>query len=85
MSRIERLPKWAQQHIRNLEDRVARSEAVMPWTEPGMEWFTLLKDSEPTTIFLCDRDGTHPIAAIGRGDRVFVGRGRLAGKEEPHG
>lgn len=39
-----------------------------------MEWFTLLKDSEPETIFLCSRNGTHPIASIGKGDRVFVGR-----------
>ena len=74
MNRIERLPKWAQQHIRELESRVHRVEATLPWTEPGMQWFTLLKDSEPQTLFLCDRDGTHPVASIGRGDRVFVGR-----------
>src|SRR5690606_9886529 len=74
--RITKLPKWAQRYIRELEERAARAEATTPWTEPGMEWFTLLKDSEPETIFLCSRDGTFPIAKIGRGDRVFVGRAK---------
>lgn len=57
-----------------LEDRVRTAEATIPWTEPGMEWFTILKDSEPETLFLCDGGGTHAIATIGKGDRVFVGR-----------
>lgn len=74
VDRVVSLPKWAQGYIRELEERVARAEATIPWTEPGMEWFTLLKDSEPETIFLCDRSGTRPIATIGKGDRVFVGR-----------
>lgn len=73
---IDRLPKWAQRHIAALEERVQRAECTIPWTEEGMEWFTLLKDSEPETIFLCDKNGTHPIAMIGKGDRVFVGRAR---------
>ena len=72
--RLQTLPKWAQRYICQLGDRVQRAEATIPWTEPGMEWFTLLKDSEETTIFLCDSGGTHPIALVGRGDRVFVGR-----------
>lgn len=70
----KRLPLWARRHIEKLEDRVRTAEATIPWTEPGMEWFTLLKDSEEEKIFLCDRNGTHCIATIGKGDRVFVGR-----------
>lgn len=73
---LSRLPKWAQRHIRALEERVERAEATIPWTEPGMEWFTLLKDSGPETIFLCSREGTRPIATIGAEDRVFVGRAK---------
>ena len=72
--RIEKLPKWAQQYIHELEERCFRAEATIPWAESGMEWFTLLKDSEPETLFLCDRDGTHTIATIGKKDRVFIGR-----------
>lgn len=74
--RIARLPMWAQRYIQTLEARVQQLEATLPWTEPGMEWFTLLKDSDPETLFLCDKAGTHPIATIGKGDRVFVGRAR---------
>ena len=73
--RISKLPKWAQSYISELKRRVDCAEATIPWTEPGMEWFTLLKDEGPKTIFVCDTNGTHPIAAIGRYDRVFVGRG----------
>ena len=76
LERIVRLPKWAQRYIRELQERVERAEATIPWTEPGMEWFTLLKDSGPETLFLCRRDGTHPIAMIDKGDRVFVGRAK---------
>ena len=81
--RLKKLPKWAQRHVRDLERRVKRAEATIPWTEPGMHWFTLLKDSGPETLFLCDKEGTHPIATIGRGDRVFVGRAATspAGRE----
>jgi hypothetical protein len=82
LERLVRLPKWAQSHIAELEDRVRRAEATIPWTEPGMEWFTLLKDSEPETIWLCDRNGTHAIASIGKGDRVFVGRARKANAKD---
>ena len=83
--RLQALPKWAQLYIRQLREKAQRAEATIPWTELGMEWFTLLKDSEETTIFLCDSGGTHPIAFIGRGDRVFVGRasnGSLPTSEE---
>lgn len=76
LERIFRLPKWAQRHIRELQERVERAETTLPWSEPGMQWFTLLKDSEPQTLFLCDAGGTHPIATIGKGDRVFVGRAK---------
>lgn len=77
--RIRKLPHWAQAHILHLEERIRRAEATIPWTEPGMEWFTLLKDSEPETLFLCSRNGTTAIATIGKEDRVFVGRGKKRG------
>lgn len=74
--RIEKLPKWARQYIRTLEDRVKTAELTIPWTQPGMEWFTLLRDSEPEKLFLLSKDGAHCIACIGRNDIVFVGRGK---------
>lgn len=74
--RINKLPRWVQAHIEILEERVRHAEATIPWTEPGMEWLTLLKDSEPTTLFLCSDAGTQPLCHVGKGDRVFVGRAR---------
>ena len=74
--RISKLPRWARSYIHDLKLRTEAAELTIPWTEPGMEWFTLLKDSEPEKLFLCDRNGTHCIATIGKGDRVFVGRAK---------
>lgn len=77
-TRLARLPLWARQYIDHLQQRVRRAEETIPWTQPGMEWFTLLKDSDHETLFLCDRNGTRAIASIGRGDIVFVGRAESA-------
>lgn len=74
--RLFRLPNWARRHIAHLEFRVETAEATIPWTEPGMQWFTLLKDAPHTKLFTCSSDGTHCIATIGAGDRVFVGRAK---------
>jgi hypothetical protein len=75
--RFNRLPKWARDYIVQLQSRVLGAEATLPWTEPGMQWTTLLKDSDEETLFLCDRSGTHPIATVGKGDRVFLGRAHV--------
>lgn len=39
--RIPKLQKYAQSYIKTLEDRSAYAEKKQPWTEPGMDWFTL--------------------------------------------
>ena len=80
---LARLPKWAQMHIADLElkiegaaDVVTRLENMMPWTEPGMEWFTLWSHPHPEyTIFTCSEAGTRPLTTIGERDRIFIGRG----------
>ena len=82
MGKIENLPKWAREYIEELRQRIERAEATIPWTKPGMEWFTLLKDAEDETLFLCDKNGTRAIATIGSGDVVFVGRARKGGLED---
>ena len=38
---VKNLPRWAQGLIRKLEEQVRLAEATIPWTKPGMEWFTL--------------------------------------------
>lgn len=77
-----KLPKWAQDRIHELEARVERAEKTIPWTNPGMEWFTLFSPASRElprsrfTLFTCSEHGTHPVCYIGAHDSVFVGRGR---------
>lgn len=78
-----KLPKWAQQHIQDLEERVTRAEATIPWTKPGMEWFTLFHPDTSTPresfmLFTCSKAGTRPLCTIGPQDTVFIGRGKRA-------
>ena len=80
--RLVRLPKWAQKHIEELETRVRRAEQTIPWTEPGMEWFTVLHPATRAAedkgkhrkIFMLGEDYAHPVCSIGPLDCVFVGR-----------
>jgi hypothetical protein len=79
---IVRLPKWAQRRIAELQERVKRAEATIPWTAPGMEWFTLFwpgpepKARAPQKLFTCGDGGTHCVCTLGPEDYVFVGRGK---------
>jgi len=81
---IKKLPKWAQRHISELEDRVKHAEATIPWTEPGMEWFTIgVGVRRPIRLFTLHETGSHCICVIGKNDRLFIGRGKknqLSGK-----
>ena len=90
LNRLVRLPKWAQRHIAELEDRVRRAEQTIPWTEPGMEWFTLFRpdpqnrkamERKTFMLFTCSEGGTHPVCDIGPRDFVFVGRGKPNSQE----
>lgn len=83
--KISRLPKWAQRHIETLESRVRLAEATLPWTKPGMEWFTILhpdtrpgyeKSSISRTLFFLGENYAHPVCSVGPMDCIFVGRGR---------
>jgi hypothetical protein len=79
---LVRLPKWAQRRIAELEDRVKRAEATLPWTKPGMEWFTLFwpgpepKSRAPQSLFTCGTGGTCRVCTLGPEDWVFIGRGK---------
>ena len=83
---VDRLPKWAQRRIEELEERVKRAEATIPWTAPGMEWFTLFwpgpepKARAPQKLFTCGDGGTHCVCSLGPQDWIFVGRGKKPNK-----
>jgi hypothetical protein len=77
--RISSLPKWAVAYIRELEERTQRAEATIPWTEPGMEWFTLFAApfaTPPKALFTCSESGTHQVCSLDAKDRVFIGRAK---------
>jgi hypothetical protein len=77
------LPKWAQARIKELEDKLSHAEQTLPWTKPGMQWFTILHpDSRAVAdkgksrkLFMLGEDHAHCICSIGPKDSVFVGRG----------
>lgn len=78
-----KLPMWAQKHISELKEKVQNAEATIPWTKPGMEWFTLFSPSTrdsgkagPRKLFTCSEDGTLCVCTLGPNDFVFVGRAR---------
>lgn len=79
---ISKLPKWAQRQIKELQERVIRAEQTIPWTKPGMQWFTMYHpdhrakgDKAPRRLFTLSEDGAHHVCTVGPKDCVFVGRG----------
>ncbi len=86
---VDGLPKWAQRRISELEERVKRAESTLPWTKPGMEWFTLFwpgpepKARVPQRLFTCGEGGTHCVCTLGPQDWIFIGRGKAATGGEP--
>ena len=84
---IAKLPKWAQVYISDLKERIDRAEKTIPWTEPGMEWFTLFSPISghrraPQRLFTCTDNGTRCVCTLGENDCVFVGRGTEASHEQ---
>lgn len=77
--KIAKLPKWARKYICDLEYRVEHAEKTLPWSEPGMEWFTLFSpdhNKTPKHLFTCSENGTRVVCYLGPKDFVFVGRGK---------
>ena len=79
---IAKLPKWVQQHIHGLEERVRYAEATIPWTKKGMQWFTLFHpdyrvkgDKEIRRLFTLSESGAHCVCDVGPEDCIFIGRG----------
>jgi hypothetical protein len=84
MHDIKKLPKWAQKIIADLEAKIRekendrkRIEAIIPWTEKDMDWFTIgTGNHEPYKLFILSKDLAHPVCALGPKDRLFVGRSK---------
>lgn len=83
---VEKLPKWAQNYIAELTNRVDSAEKTIPWTDPGMTWFTLFAPIDgckraPVRLYVCSDHGTRCVCALGENDFIFVGRGKEAPRE----
>jgi hypothetical protein len=74
--RIKALPKWAQQHIHELEERVHAAENTLPWTEPNMEWYLVMCSEAQLKLFTLSKEGAMPIFTLFEGDKVFIGRAK---------
>lgn len=77
---IKTLPKWAQKQFTEMEERIKRAESTLPWTKPGMEWFTIVGNKyqppEFLRLFSLHESGAHCICSIGPKDVLFIGRGK---------
>lgn len=78
---IDALPKWAQREFEQLRDtiaerdrRIATLEEMLPWTEPGMDWFVLRTQQPCFQLFSCDTHGTHLVCSLGTKSKLFIGR-----------
>lgn len=81
--RITKLPKWAQKLINNKNNEVEKLRETIIDLESrhallcDYEWFTLgVSMTETRSLFLLDKDSVNPIASIGRGDILWVGRNK---------
>jgi hypothetical protein len=86
--RIEKLPKWVQKYIKIIRTKeLNRRKKTLPWTEKGMEWFTLFhprfapKNRAPEKLFTCSRNGTVCVCTLSPNDCVFVGKGKKNNEE----
>jgi len=80
----EKLPKWAQKEIEELENKIARlddlkiAHAVLM---EGRDWFTLhfhestFASRDYRILFFLDPDGANSLCNIGKNDIVLIGRG----------
>ena len=81
---IKKLPKWVQKIINDLEESIREKdneckliESMLPWTEDGMDWFTIgVNEHVPYRLFILHKDSAHPVCTLGPNDRLFVGRAK---------
>ena len=88
MERVRKLPKWAQQHIQNLEYRARKAEDDLSvvssmhgiLADPNRNWFTIpnMDREKVMRLWLLDSDSPFPVCALGPGDVFFVGRSKDA-------
>lgn len=84
--RLDRLPKWAQQHIENLNgqireanrkyETIVRMHAIL-CSDKNRQWFTInneIKGSEPMKLWLLNKDHPFPVCSIDTHDVLFIGR-----------
>ena len=81
MNREEKLPKWAQKRISDLEfnvkyltERLKNAEKANEITSQ-MDWFTIgFHTKEIRTLYFLDRDEAVKVATIGEGAILLLGR-----------
>lgn len=81
--KVESLPKWAQNMIKEKDWHISELERKLHNTESAnqicneMDWFTLgFHTKEPRALFIIDKDKPHQICSIGAGVILLVGHKR---------
>lgn len=89
MNRISKLPKWAQQHIkdleyklRNIQDEISEMRSLN-YFHANHDWFTI-PNKEPETFYLyrLSKDRATAICSLNPGDILFIGRKEGENKDE---
>jgi len=81
ISRIAKLPKWAQRHIEDLNREIERRDGLVKahalLCKEQREWFIISnRINEVERLWLLDKDAPHAICSLGPGDILLVGRKR---------
>ena len=87
---IEKLPKWAQQRIKDADESAFQLSLELASMERrlsvagkaneitqgrGWEWLTIGPTmTERRMLFFLDKKGAHPVAEVGDGNLILIGR-----------
>lgn len=80
-SRFEKLPKYAQREIEQLEDQITLMQSRMAELQkahdllinPAMDWFTIgAHTPEKRNLYFLDKDHPNHVATIGAGSIIMI-------------
>lgn len=84
MHNIKKLPKWAQEHINCLENKIRDLQALEKMhavlSDKDRNWFTIpsaaIDNWSHTNFYILKNNSAVPVCSLGKGDLLFVGRAK---------
>lgn len=79
---IKKLPKWAQEHIGRLENKIRDLQALEQMhailSDKSRNWFAIppakIDGWEHTNLYILKDNAAVSVCSLGKGDLLFVGR-----------